>query len=144
MKNILITIVVLVLLILGYSALRGNDRAATQNAGVTSDGNLSPSQTASSNATDEVKSFTIDAANFAFSMDEIRVKEGDTVRVTLKNTEGFHDFMIDAFAGAKTTRLEAGKEETIEFVADKKGSFEYYCSVGSHRAMGMRGTLIVE
>jgi plastocyanin len=32
----------------------------------------------------------------------------------------------------------------IEFVANKKGKFEYYCSVGEHRAMGMKGNLVVE
>jgi plastocyanin len=29
-------------------------------------------------------------------------------------------------------------------VADKKGTFEYYCSVGQHRALGMKGKLVVE
>ena len=33
---------------------------------------------------------------------------------------------------------------TAEFTADKVGSFEYYCSVGSHRSMGMKGVLKVE
>jgi plastocyanin len=29
-------------------------------------------------------------------------------------------------------------------VADKNGSYEYYCSVGNHRASGMVGVITVE
>ncbi len=32
----------------------------------------------------------------------------------------------------------------VEFTADKKGTFEYYCSVGEHRVNGMKGKFIVE
>ena len=39
---------------------------------------------------------------------------------------------------------QAPYEEVLEFTADKAGSFEYYCSVGEHKAMGMVGTLKVE
>ena len=70
------------------------------------------------------------------------VKRGDTVSITLKNAGGTHDLKIDEF-DEETERLSAGEEETITFVADRAGSFEYYCSVGNHRAMGMKGTLTV-
>jgi len=89
------------------------------------------------------REFTLEAKNFSYSLAEIRVKQGETVHITLKNTEGVHDFKLDEF-GAGTKTLQAGEEETIEFVADKIGSFEYYCSIGNHRAQGMVGTLIVE
>lgn len=92
----------------------------------------------------ETKTFTVTADNFAYDVKEMRVKKGDKVRVVFKNAEGFHDWMIDEFAGAKTAKHQAGGEETVEFIADKTGTFEYYCSVGSHRAMGMKGNLIVE
>jgi len=54
-----------------------------------------------------------------------------------------HDFVVDEF-GAKTDTLQTGQSDTITFVADKTGTFEYYCSVGNHRAMGMKGNLIVK
>jgi len=90
-----------------------------------------------------VKTFTVSGENFSFSVKEMKVKRGDTVRVVFKNEEGFHDWVIDEF-NAKTQKLSAGKTETVEFVADKNGIFEYYCSVGAHRANGMVGKLIVE
>ena len=33
---------------------------------------------------------------------------------------------------------------TFEHTFNQTGTFEYYCSVGNHRAMGMKGTLIVQ
>lgn len=90
-----------------------------------------------------VKSFTVDGNNFAFSPKTITVNKGDTVRITFKNTGGTHDLKIDEF-NVSTAKLSGGQEETIEFVADKAGTFEYYCSIGSHREMGMWGTLTVK
>lgn len=91
----------------------------------------------------EVKTFAVDANNFSFSIKEIKVKKGDTVKILFNNTLGFHDWVLDEF-NAKTPQLEAGKSATVEFVADKTGTFEYYCSVGKHRQNGMVGKLIVE
>lgn len=87
--------------------------------------------------------FNIKGSNFKFSQDEIKVKEGDKVRITFTNEVGMHDLRIDGY-GWGTKVLKAGESETFEFVADQKGTFEYYCSVGSHRAMGMKGNFIVE
>ena len=93
--------------------------------------------------TAEVKEFTVIATNFKFSINEMRVKQGDTVRITLVSEEGFHDVRVDEFSAA-TAQIQAGSQETIEFVVDKTGEFEYYCSIGEHRKMGMKGMLIVE
>ena len=41
-------------------------------------------------------------------------------------------------------KINGGETDSIEFVADKVGTFEYYCSVGQHRSMGMVGKLTVE
>lgn len=90
-----------------------------------------------------VKEFTVDAFNFGYSVNEIRVSEGDTVTITLTNSDGFHDWVVDEFDAA-TDKIPAGETTSVTFVADKAGTFEYYCSVGSHRAQGMVGTLVVE
>jgi plastocyanin len=90
-----------------------------------------------------VKTFTVEGSGFKFAPATMEVKKGDTVKITFKNTQGFHDFVIDEFK-VKTKQIAAGKEETVEFVADKAGTFEYYCSVGTHRQQGMKGTLTVK
>lgn len=85
----------------------------------------------------------ITGSNFKFDKSEIRVKAGDTVTIKFINSQGFHDFVIDEFNVA-AKQGNGPSEETVTFVADKPGTYEYYCSVGQHRAMGMKGTLIVE
>jgi plastocyanin len=80
--------------------------------------------------------------NFRFLPNTITVKKGQTVKINFESTMGFHDFVVDEFS-AKTTQVNTGATTSVEFVADQVGSFEYYCSVGQHRANGMVGTLIV-
>ncbi|MEX2029101.1 MAG: cupredoxin domain-containing protein [Candidatus Paceibacterota bacterium] len=94
-------------------------------------------------STADVKEFTVSASNFSFSPSTLRVAEGDRVKITFKNTMGFHDFVIDEY-GIAAKQTQSPTTEVIEFTANKAGSFEYYCSIGTHRAMGMRGTLVVE
>lgn len=89
-----------------------------------------------------VKTFEVEASNFKFSVATMAVNEGDTVKITFKNSQGFHDFVLDEF-NVKTKTISSGQSEEVQFVANKKGTFEYYCSVGNHRAMGMVGKLTV-
>ncbi len=90
-----------------------------------------------------IKEFTVTGANFSFSPSTITVKKGDTVKINFKDIGGNHNFVLDEF-GVTMPFLKGGEEKTVEFVADKTGSFQYYCSFGTHRAMGMVGTLIVQ
>lgn len=87
--------------------------------------------------------FTVTGKSFSFDIKEMKVKKGDKVKVTFINAEGFHDWKLDEFNVA-TKQIAAGQSETVEFTADKTGTFEYYCSVGQHRKNGMSGKLIVE
>lgn len=89
-----------------------------------------------------VKEFTITGSSYAFDPATITVNKGDHVKIIFKNSGGFHDWKIDEL-GVATKRIKEGEQDVVEFIADKAGTFEYYCSVGKHRAMGMRGTLIV-
>jgi plastocyanin len=91
----------------------------------------------------EVKEFTVEGGMFYFSPKEIRVKRGDRVKINFVNKEGLHDWVIDEFS-VRTPQIQAGQAASVEFVADRTGQFEYYCSVGQHRQMGMIGTFIVK
>jgi plastocyanin len=134
-----------------------NDGDADDGAGIVSDDEDTTADADTSAVTDDetgtddeaadaapsTKEFTVSGENFSFAPNTMSVKKGDTVKITFTNAEGFHDFRIDEYNVA-TAKLNAGASETVEFVADQTGTFEYYCSVGSHRAMGMKGTLTVE
>ncbi len=91
----------------------------------------------------QIKEFIVTGSKFKFEPAGISVKKNDKVRIIFKNAEGMHDFVIDELK-ARTKQIKENESETIEFTTDRAGSFEYYCSVGTHRAMGMKGTLIVE
>ena len=91
----------------------------------------------------KVLEIEIDAFNFGYSKDEIRVKVGQTVRVIMTNTGGRHDFVIDEL-DVRTPIIGTDETTTVEFTVTEAGEFFYYCSVGSHRAAGMEGLLIVE
>ncbi|MDP1729563.1 MAG: cupredoxin domain-containing protein [archaeon] len=92
-----------------------------------------------------VKEFTMtsfyDNTGIWFSLKEIKVNKGDLVRLKVTNIKGTHDFTIDEYGIKKRTPLN--EEVIIEFIADKEGSFEYYCSVTGHRQKGQWGTLRV-
>lgn len=90
-----------------------------------------------------LKEFTVDGKNFEFSVKEIRVTKGDFVRINFTSTNGMHDLRIDDYE-VGTDVVDTGKSSFVEFMAEKAGTFEFYCSVGSHRQMGMVGELFVE
>lgn len=92
----------------------------------------------------EKHTFDISGKNFEFDLAEIRVKEGDTVTINFTSESGFHDWVVDEFDAATDQVRPDDGVTSVTFVADQKGTFEYYCSVGSHRANGMVGNLIVE
>lgn len=126
MKKIYTIVIVLVVLLAGAFFLFGMNKSVE-----------APGQGGT------VKEFTITGQNFSFSPSLITVQKGDKVKITFNNIGGFHDFKIDEF-GVAAQQAKSPATEVLEFTADKIGSFEYYCSVGTHRAMGMKGTLKVE
>ncbi len=152
MKDVIVIVIVLLLVAAGYYFFFQNPRPNTSATEQQSTIPEVSSQTAGNIDSAEgeviddgdgpVKTFTIEGQNFSFSPSVMSVDQGDTVRVVFKNVGGFHDFTLDEF-GAKTKRINTGEEAVVEFVADKTGSFEYYCSVGTHRQFGMKGTITV-
>lgn len=102
-------------------------------------GTLPPDDT-----TPGVKEVVVEGSEYAYSPETITVNEGDTVKITFKNTgERVHNFVIDEFS-VRTPTITGGKESKAEFVASQKGTFAFYCSVPGHRAAGMEGQLVVE
>ncbi|MBI4137513.1 cupredoxin domain-containing protein [Candidatus Roizmanbacteria bacterium] len=92
---------------------------------------------------EDVVEIDMEAGSFSYTPDEITVKQGQTVRINLTAVDMMHDLNIDEL-NVDGPVVENGQSTTIEFVADQVGEFEYYCSVGQHRANGQVGTLIVE
>lgn len=79
---------------------------------------------------------------FRFTPDTIRVQEGDTVKINFTNPDVV-PHLIDLPAFDQHIALPPDGYFTLEFVADKVGSFPYVCSVPGHQEAGMVGMLIV-
>lgn len=123
-----------------------DDVQTSEDSTVNEDGMQTPEESTSEASVDSDTSdqvFTIDAFNYGYSEEEIRVQQGDTVTINLTNSEGFHDWVLDEFDVA-TERINSGETTSVTFVADETGTFEYYCSAGTHRQQGMVGNIVVE
>lgn len=86
---------------------------------------------------------TMEAGNYYFAPKTITAKQGDTIKITLTGKGMMHNFVIDEL-GVKSSSVQPGNSTTITFTASKKGTFTYYCSIGSHRQLGQEGTLTIE
>lgn len=90
-----------------------------------------------------IKEFTMTARQWKFDPETITVNEGDTVKLQITSVDVTHGFALSEFGINEF--LEPGKTVNIEFIADKKGTFTFFCSVfcGSGHSE-MKGTLIVK
>jgi heme/copper-type cytochrome/quinol oxidase subunit 2 len=92
---------------------------------------------------DPVKTIDVIASQFKFEPATISVAEGDTVRLRLRSADRTHGIGIKAFR-VKALIPKVSEAVTVEFVADRAGTFDItcseYCGTG-HRAM--KGKLIV-
>ena|SRR5581483_7347632 len=110
---------------------------------VTSPASEATSPASSQAPTGAVKELTVEGSNFKFVPNTLTVNKGDTVKLTFKNTGGMHDLVIDQL-NVRTKVIGSGQTDTVTFTASQAGTFQYYCSVDGHRAMGMVGTLTVQ
>lgn len=143
MKNVVVILLVVAVLGGGYYALssKKSDSMAPSADSAMEETSATPGAAMEAG---EVKEFTVDSFEMGFSLKTITVKKGDTVKITLTNSGKYtHDWVVDEFS-ARTKVIKNGETDSITFVADKTGSFEYYCSVMTHRQQGMVGKLIVE
>jgi len=118
----------------------------SQPSAIRQDGVLSAVDTVNENNVsggETVQDIEIKGGSFYFKPNEIKVKVGEKVKITFKNIEGFHDLIIDDL-GVKTKQIRDGEVDVVEFTPTLPGSYEFYCSIGNHRSMGMKGILIVE
>lgn len=103
----------------------------------------------SSDLEPSLKTFVVEGSDFKFFIDGIQnpdmiVNLGDIVRIELTTTDAMlHDWVVDEFGATEMVRSSDGVT-VLEFTANQTGTFEYYCSVGSHREQGMFGNFIVE
>ena len=123
-KKIIIIVGIIIIFTLIFGLLFVNLKAGI-NASVIDDSN--------------VREITIDAKRFEYNPDVIKIKWGEIVRLKINNIDGEHGFSIPELG------IEVHDEKGTVFVADEKGTFDFYCHhyCGSGHS-GMKGVLVVE
>jgi plastocyanin len=147
--SLVIGILFVIALIAGaFWFMSSNNQPATQTQTSQTETTVSeaPTQAMEQTPTGEAmmaQAIAVEGGEFYFKPNVIRVKKGEKVTITLTNAGKMpHDFVIDEF-NVESETISSGST-TVEFTPDKAGTFEFYCGVGSHRAQGMKGSLIVE
>jgi len=91
----------------------------------------------------QTKTFDITARQWNFNPSTITVNEGDNVVLNIESIDVNHGFFLSTFGVNEL--LSPGETTNIEFIADEKGSFSFFCNVFCGSGHGsMRGTLVVE
>ena len=107
---------------------------STQDSGVV--------QTVEQNQEPVLREITMVARQWAFEPGTITVNQGDTVKLTIESVDVDHGFALPDFG--VNEQLIPGQTTNIEFVADKKGSYRFFCNVVCGQGhSSMSGLLIV-
>lgn len=103
-------------------------------------------------AADPVRTVTITMGDYQYMPETIRVRAGETVKLSFTNTDGItpHNFILKHKNYGLDVDLDVGAGETrsVEITPTTPGRYTYYCDkqllfFKSHRERGMEGTLIV-
>lgn len=91
-------------------------------------------------AAGDAQQLNISASNWKFDQTEYKVKAGQPVTVTLKNTEGVHGIELEKLG----VKLE-GKNLTKTFTPEKPGKYNIVCTIpcGTDH-LKMKAVLLVE
>ena len=91
----------------------------------------------------EVREIAITAKKYEFSPSEIRVRQGESVKLSITALDRKHGFKIEALDIDR--ELPKGEVVTIDLKADRAGTFPIACSKFCGLGHGkMKGQLVVE
>ena len=88
------------------------------------------------------REFTLVARDYRFSPSRLEVTQDDLVKLTVQSEDVAYSVTIDEYRLSR--RVPAGGSTTIEFRADRVGTFPFYSNMTSDaRHAEMRGELVV-
>lgn len=73
------------------------------------------------------RTLRIEASSFAYAPAIVEVQPGDTVEIELVSTDVVHGLYLEGYDVALTA--DPGQTARASFIADRSGSFRFYCSV---------------
>ncbi len=100
---------------------------------------------AASSAQDQAptrREFTLTARDYSFSPNRVEAAQDDLIKLTVQSADVAYGFAIDDYRLSR--RVPAGGSTTIEFRADRPGTFPFYSNLSNDsRHSQMRGQLVV-
>jgi cytochrome c oxidase subunit 2 len=88
------------------------------------------------------REITLTARNYQFSPSRIEVGKDDLVKLTVQSEDNAYSVTIDEYRVSR--RVPAGGSTTLEFRADRAGTFAFYSNLTNDaRHAQMRGELVV-
>jgi heme/copper-type cytochrome/quinol oxidase subunit 2 len=88
------------------------------------------------------REITLTARNYHFSPSRIEVAQDDLVKLTVQSEDVAYSLTIDEYRVSR--RVPAGGSTTLEFRADRAGTFAFYSNLTNDaRHAQMKGELIV-
>lgn len=127
-----------------YSEQNDNSSSTAASSGADDNNSSQTATTAPAITTGAVKTVNVSGTEFAFSPSTITVNKGDTVKIVFANKGIYpHNWTVDGL-NVKTSTVSPGQTTDVTFIANKTGTFQYYCSVPGHKDQGMVGQLTVK
>lgn len=148
-KYLLAGLAIIAVLLTGMFLLKvnNNSKAIVQNSFTPTGGQVEGIEATNPNPIEtdeaEIQIIDVEAGSYYFKPNTLTVNAGQKVKIVMTSKDMMHDFVVDEL-GIKMPIVKSGNSGTVEFTANEKGIFEYYCSVGQHRSLGQVGKLIVE
>ena len=88
------------------------------------------------------REITLTARNYRFTPNRIEVAQDDLVKLTVQSEDVAYSVTIDEYRVSR--RVPAGGSTTLEFRADRPGTFAFYSNMtNDSRHSQMRGELVV-
>jgi heme/copper-type cytochrome/quinol oxidase subunit 2 len=88
------------------------------------------------------REITVTARDFRFSPNRIEVAQDDLVKLTVQSEDVAYSLTIDEYRVSR--RVPAGGSTTLEFRADRAGTFAFYSNLTNDTRHGqMKGELVV-
>ena len=88
------------------------------------------------------RELTLTASNYRFSPSRLEVAQDDLIKLTVQSQDVAYSLTIDEYRLSK--RVPAGGSTTLEFRADRAGTFPFYSNLSNDsRHAQMRGELVV-
>ena len=111
------------------------------------------------------QTITLQAKNVKFLPDKLTIPTGSVIELELENLDATeHDLQVegmdaDVISGGSMNAVHSGghgaammvavhtmanERGSVVFMANKKGTYNFYCPISGHKEAGMVGTLTVE